>query len=139
MKTLIYGTNHKIVFDISRYTYNGNLYIGLVSNGKPWQDLTINFCEKCKENCAFIDINNNGNEIVDWLKTNNLGKPTGRKVGNGYPEFEFNMEKLMQYAEEKEDKLKEHAIRYWTNPIGDSMRDGYNEFNIKKGDNGNEN
>ena len=51
---------------------------------------------------AYIDINDNGNEIIDWLITNKLGKLTGRICHSGfcmYPEFEFDMDEVQKYVE----------------------------------------
>ena len=108
-----YGKNHPMTFYTSTYAKNGNLYVGLATHIEgypaPWSDLTVNLSVKCQENCAFIDTNNNqdysgnGDDIIDWLESNGLGKRTGRMQISGfcvYPEFEFNMEKLKEYIEE---------------------------------------
>lgn len=111
MKTLIlnkYWKAHPMTFNIDTYIQNGNLYVGLITHEEgypePWSDLTVNLGVKCKENCAYIDTNNNGNEIIEWLVENKLGVPTGHMRPSGfcvYPEFEFNMDVLMQYVEER--------------------------------------
>lgn len=102
-----YGSNHPMTFHLNNYTENGNLYVGLITNEDgypaPWSDLTVNLSVKCAENCAFIDTNNNGEEIIDWLVKNKLGKPTGRIRASGwciYPEFKFNVEQLMEHVED---------------------------------------
>lgn len=107
MKTLSLVTQGKALgmsFDINKY-HNGNLYVGLLSTFKgqptPWQNLTVNLGVGCKENCAFIDTNNNGERIIKWLTDHNLGHVTGRKQSSGfweYPEFEFDMETLLEYV-----------------------------------------
>ena len=101
-----WGTDHQMTFEIDNYTQNGNLYVGLLSHDDgypaPWQNLTINLGVKCKKNCAFIDTNNNGFEIIDWLVINNIGFLTGNVKRSGfcmYPEFEFDMQRLMEYVE----------------------------------------
>lgn len=109
MKTLTlhkYGKDHPLTFIVDSYLQNGNLYVGLITHEEgypePWSNLTVNFGAKCKENCAFIDINNNGREIIDWLVENNLGSLTEYVMPSGfceYPEFEFNMDVLMQYVD----------------------------------------
>ena len=100
-----YGSNHFMSFELANYIENGNLYVGLISNdngyAEPWQNLTVNLSVKCKENCAFIDTNNNGDEIIEWLAENNLGHCTGKIMPSGwcvYPEFEFNMDELMRHV-----------------------------------------
>ena len=84
MKTLTlykYGKAHPITFETHNYYNNGNLYIGLITheNGypEPWQNLTTNLDNKCEPNCAFIDVNHNGSEILEWLFSNGLGHMTG--------------------------------------------------------------
>lgn len=102
-----YGTNHPMTFELANYATNATLYVGLITNEEgypePWQNLTVNLAEssRCKPNCAYIDTNNNGNEIIDWLEENGLGEETGRIAFSGwcmYPEFEFNMEALMNHV-----------------------------------------
>ncbi len=107
-----YGSNHSMYFELANYSENGNLYVGLVSNDEgyysPWQNLTVNLSVPCKANCAFIDINNNENEIIDWLEQNNLGHCTGNMMPSGwcvYPEFEFNMDELMKHVVLDERKV----------------------------------
>ena len=109
MKTLTlsrYGNEHPVTFEINHYLANGNLYVGLVTHKEgypqPYSSLTVNLGVKCKANCAFIDINNNGMEILDWLTDNNLGRITAREKVSGfciYPEFEFNIDALMEYVQ----------------------------------------
>ena len=59
-----YGRSHPITFNLDHYAENGNLYLGMITSidgyYEPWSDLTVNLSVKCKGNCAFIDINNNG-------------------------------------------------------------------------------
>ena len=102
-----YGSSHPMTFHLNHYCENENLYVGLITNEEgypePWSDLTVNLSVKCKDNCAFIDTNNNGEEIIDWLMENNLGKPTGRIKASGwciYPEFCFNVGELMKHCVE---------------------------------------
>lgn len=100
-----WGNNHSISFCTDNYTENGNLYIGMITteNGYPenWSNLTVNLSVKCKLNCAYIDINNNGDSIVEWLITNRLGHLTGNIRNSGwcvYPEVEFDMDELNKYC-----------------------------------------
>jgi hypothetical protein len=102
-----YGTNHPMTFELANYADNATLYVGLITNEEgypePWQNLTVNLDEsrRCKPNCAFIDTNNNGKEIIRWLEENNLGETTGRIAASGwcfYPEFEFNVDELMKHV-----------------------------------------
>ena len=99
-----YGSNHPMTFQLANYAENGNLYVGLMTNeegwAEPWQNLTVNLSVKCADDCAFIDTNNNGDDIITWLVSNNLGKPTGKTRASGwcyYPEFKFNMEEIVKH------------------------------------------
>ena len=107
-----WGDTHEIAFSISKYATNGNTAIQMwkwVKDGdeqegyyEPWSSLTVNLTKECKPNCAFIDTNNNGDNIVEWLEANDLGFQTGNYEISGYciyPEFEFDMDKLMKYTE----------------------------------------
>ena len=140
-----YGTEHPMTFTLDSYVDNGNLYVGLVTHEdgypEPWSDLTVNLGIKCKANCAFINTNNNGNEILYWLIENGLGNVTDRLESSGYwiyPEFEFNMEMLCKYTDMDETEIQEvlsetNVPSYWDGP-GDNRRDGYSEFNIEGDD-----
>lgn len=71
--------------------------------GSDWESygfLTTNLDESLGRNCAYVDTNNMGMEILDWIMENNLGKPTGRKKQSGffqYPEVRFNEEELKKF------------------------------------------
>lgn len=106
-----YGKDHPMTFHLANYAENGNLYVGLLTNEEgwqePWSNLTVNLSAHCEDNCAFIDSNNNGVEIIDWLMQNNLGELTGREMPSGwcrYLEFRFNMDELMKHVA-KDDRL----------------------------------
>lgn len=115
MKTLNlykYGKNYPMTFKLDRYTDNGNLYVGLITHvdgyPEPWQNLTVNL-GKCMEGYAYIDTNNNGEEILRWLFENGIGHLTGAVRQSGfclYPEFEFNLDKLAEYTSSGLSELK---------------------------------
>jgi hypothetical protein len=101
LKLNAWGEKQSLGIYLDNYTENGNLYVGLVccnkaDYGEPWSDLTVNLGVKLAPNKAYIDINDNGNEIVNWLVANKLGKPTGN-IFCTYPEFEFDMNELKKY------------------------------------------
>ena len=96
---------------------NGNLAIVLYyMNGgilDIWTVVTVNLALLiCDENCAYIDVNNNGKEILTWLVQNKLATPTKRIDRYGYciyPMYQFDPEALKScdpegYAE---------YIKYW--------------------------
>lgn len=90
------------------YTYNRSLGICLCKKGRGIDDedtLTITRCLDAPQtrNCAYIDVNNCGPEIIKWLEKNKLGKVTGQEVQSGfvtYPEFMFDETILQEYMNE---------------------------------------
>lgn len=103
----IYTIDHTVSLVTDKYVENDNLYVGIISwdegYPEPWGDLTVNLGYECSKNCAYIDTNNNGQQIVDWLIENKLGRLTGKVERSGfcvYPEFEFDMNEVNKYFEE---------------------------------------
>ena len=98
-----WGRDYPVYFTKDNYTDGNKLYVGLLTDAdgflEPYADVTVNvedFTPK-NENCALIDTNNLGNDIVFWLQKNGLGHSTARWGYSGfcsYPEFEFNMDVL---------------------------------------------
>lgn len=102
-----YARMHPMTFELANYADNGSLYVGLITHEEgypePWSNLTVNLRDsaRCKSNCAYIDVNNNGDEIIDWLVRNGFGDVTEKLAISSfciYPEFEFNMEVLMEHV-----------------------------------------
>ena len=59
----------------------------------------MNLGKRVAKDCAFIDINNLGNDILSWIEKNGLGSPTGRNEQSGfvvYPEYRFDPERLKE-------------------------------------------
>ena len=90
-----YGMTRPIQLQVASYM-NGNLAIEMVTweDGcpEPWNTLTVNLMWPCEKDCAFIDTNNNGKEILKWLKKHELAAPTGMELRSGYctyPEYRF--------------------------------------------------
>lgn len=99
-----YGTDHPITFELNHYVKLDNLYVGMITHedgfAEPWSTLTVNLQTKCAPDCSFVDIYNNGRDIIDWLVENNLGEPTGRVEASGwcvYPEVKFNVSELKKH------------------------------------------
>ncbi|MCH5248340.1 MAG: DUF4313 domain-containing protein [Lachnospiraceae bacterium] len=90
------------------YTYNRSLGICLCKKGRSIDDedtLEITRCLDAPQtkNCAYIDVNNYGTDIIKWLEKNKLGKVTGQEVQSGfvtYPEFMFDESILQDYTNE---------------------------------------
>ena len=104
-----WGSNHEVSLVTNTYLENENLYIGLISYDdgypEPWSDLTVNLGEKLPPDTAYIDTNNNGGAIVDWLEENHLGECTGMLGFSGfcvYPQFKFDMDAVKKYLYEEE-------------------------------------
>lgn len=95
-----FGTVYPIQLNVATYP-EGNLAITMTvwkdNIPKPWNVLTVNLPGIREKDCAFIDTNNNGNDIFAWIIRNGLGVPTGRMQQSGfctYPEFHFRPEVL---------------------------------------------
>lgn len=92
------GKNWNITFEISSYAFGGGLAILMNCKDEPYATLTVNLEEfPTEDNKAFVDTNNLGNEIVDWIIENDLGELTGRIGTSGYcvyPEVAFNINKI---------------------------------------------
>lgn len=98
-----FGTTYAIQLKAAAYYYGGNLYIEMLSledgDVEPWGDLTVNLGPILPLNCAYIDVNNNGNDILDWLQRHKIAAPTGRYGYSGfcrYPEYLFDEQLLRE-------------------------------------------
>lgn len=86
---------------ICKYKTNNRLAILLMLTEDEWFcDLTVNInseqSDKKNKALAFVDTNNNP-WAEQFIKTNELGKPTGFFGFSGfctYPEYEFDLKKL---------------------------------------------
>ena len=87
-----------------RSYYNGeNLALVLVDwsqrEPEPWGELSVNLGNSIEKDCAFVDVNDLGSEMLPWIEKNRLGVPTGRTEQSGfvaYPEYRFNPERLKE-------------------------------------------
>lgn len=111
-----YGTVYPISLEINSYL-DGNLAIQMYSweDGypEPWDLLTVNLGGIREKDCAFIDINHNGQEILAWIIRYGLAVPTGRFGRSGfcsYPEYR-SKEIVLREIDPKgyEDYLKSAA------------------------------
>lgn len=116
-----YGNTYKIKLEVSSYTV-GDLAISMVSwnDGEPslWNVLTVNLNSLPSKNCAYIDVNNNGEEILAWIKRNKLAVPTGRCAKSGfcrYPEYRFHPKVLQEIDPEGYAEY----LRYWEEVYGE--------------------
>lgn len=97
-----YETVYSITLEVATYL-EGNLAIQMVNwaDGypEPWDTLTVNLDGIRDKDCAFINVNNNGKEILTWIIRYGFAVPTGNWKNSGYcsyPEYRF-----------KEDVLRE--------------------------------
>ncbi len=102
-----YGTFHKIQLCISAYCDNGSLAIVMndwaSGEEEPWNVLTVNLDSVCPKDCAFIDTNNNGEDILAWIERHGFAAPTGNYGYSGYciyPEYRFCPEILQELDDE---------------------------------------
>jgi len=97
----------EISLERAEYAYGGSLAIQMYYFDKedgmyfPYGTLTVNLEGKTLEkDCAFVDVNNNGSSILEWIEKNGLGKRTGRIEQSGFclfPEVKFNIEEIDKY------------------------------------------
>ena len=94
-----------IKFEVDKYHYSDGLAICMNCKSEyglePYGVLTVNLDEfPTNGNKAFVDTNNLGDDIIDWIIENNLGELTGRIGFSGfcaYPEVEFNLEEINKH------------------------------------------
>lgn len=91
-----YGKTFKVRPVFSNYMVNSGLALTLIGYDHiPFGTVTVNLIDEVLTDdfCAFIDTNNMGLEIVEWLEKNDFGERTGKIGCSGfcsYPEFRFN-------------------------------------------------
>lgn len=115
------GEKVSLELQVRSYYNGGSLALLLAdwSQGEPepWGDLTVNLgCSVGKE-CAFIDTNDLGEEILPWIEKNGLGEPTGRTERSGfavYPEYRFHPERLKE--------LDDNGYAEYTNLLNQQKR-----------------
>lgn len=105
IKRKFYGTENDITFRVDSYRSGGGLAVVMECEEGPYGVLTVNLEDfPTHGNKAFVDINNNGADIVDWIESNNLGVVTGRMGFSGfciYPEVEFNLDEINKHLTEE--------------------------------------
>ena len=107
-----YGKKYHIVMQKGTYHSNGTLAIEMIEvspKGRRIRDyfgmLTVNIADSdvmANDKRAFIDTNNNGEEIAQWLIDNKIAYPTGFIGFSGfctYPLFEFDKSVLDEMKE----------------------------------------
>lgn len=111
-----YGRKITIALKIAAYM-EGNLAIQMMNledgEWEPWNTLTVNLGGRRDKNCAFIDTNNNGEEILAWIIRNGLAVPTGRIRRSGfcaYPEYRFREAVLWNIDPEGYDQYQSMVI-----------------------------
>lgn len=102
--------DYTLGFYFSRYTFNGNLYVGLINleneEDPYFADLTINIMILLPY-AAIID-NQFDSNITDWLESIGAGKTYNDKVWcnyGQYPMFQFDPEFLQESNPESFEKL----------------------------------
>ena len=113
-----YRKRHPLSISIGHYS-TGSIGIKAFTheNGypEPWGNITVNLSEFNVTTApfySFIDIESNGEEIVDILVKNNFGELTGKEIVIGnytFPEFKFNKDTLREYDEENFEEYEAYA------------------------------
>lgn len=104
IKRTFYGTTNEITFRVDKYMHGGGLAVIMECEDGPYGVLTVNLEDfPTYGNKAFVDVNNNGTDIIDWIESNNLGTVTSRMGFSGfcvYPEVEFNLDEINKHLTE---------------------------------------
>ena len=97
-----WGKTHRITLKVATYL-DGNLAIHMEAwdegCAEPWSSLTVNLDGVSGKDCAFIDTNNNGVDIIIWIIRNGLAVPTGVRRRSGfceYEEYRFRADRLRE-------------------------------------------
>ena len=94
--------NENVFLEITKYAFDNTLAIVMIcEDGQTFGNLTVNIQETLEDDCAFIDENNLGEDILSWVEENNVGKFTGRVGISGfcmYPEVKFNLKEIEKHA-----------------------------------------
>jgi hypothetical protein len=108
MKTTVFQYKGSgVTPQFSTYQNNNRLALILIDTewGNCYSTPTVNLVDEklTNENCAYLDTNNCGEYILNWLEQHDFGKPTGCFGFSGfcmYPEFEFRKEIIEEYKVE---------------------------------------
>ena len=102
-----WGTDHLITLDLDTYRDNGTLAIQMIcyDDGypEPWDRLTVNMSDSdtLGEDTQYVDVNHNGEEILNWIEANNLGTVTDIYYHSdwvSYPAVKFNMDEVRKHT-----------------------------------------
>lgn len=97
-----YGKIHRIALKVTSYL-DGNLAIDMEAwdegYAEPWSNLTVNLDGVRGKDCAFIDTNHNGDDIIIWIIRHGLAIHTGVRQRSGfceYQEYRFRADRLQE-------------------------------------------
>ena len=102
------GVNYEAYFLLGKYVSNERLSVIIMARKEknvlyePYDTISINNEEFCRENCTFIRESRMCN-IREILEENRFAKRTGYEIVTDcgiYPQYEFNMEHTCQYAQD---------------------------------------
>lgn len=87
-----FGKSFNVQLKIATHQDDNNLVIRMGVKEDDgwtyWNLLTVNLEGKREKDCAFIDTNNNGLEILKWIEDNKLAVSTGKSKSSGYCLYE---------------------------------------------------
>lgn len=111
-----FGDKEILKLEVSYYTTNKRLYIGLTSEtegfSEPYANLTVNINGACPEYCGYVDTSHFP-DAERLIQENGLGEFTGLVGHSGfcnYPLYLFDCEKLREYAPEGMARYEAEAL-----------------------------
>lgn len=111
-----YGGTVKLWLDVSYYTTNERIYIGLITDEdgfpEPYANVTVNIEGACPDYCGYVDTNHFP-EVERLILENGLGEFTGMVGQSGYysyPLYLFDRDKLREYAPEGMERYEREVL-----------------------------
>lgn len=101
----LHSTSIRVALCVTNYVTNNNTcieaYKPTLRGYEDWDVVTVNTDTALPKDCACIDTNHHGQELVDRLIKLKLGIPTGQYVQSGfclYPVFKFDLKRLKRFS-----------------------------------------
>ena len=134
-----WGGVYHLTFELTRYVDNNTLAIQMIcwddGYAEPFAVLTVNLedSDTLPPDTQYVDINDLGNDILNWIEENNLGTAIGLYGFSGYvtyPAVQFNIDEIKAHC--TADYTLEESVQYkeaYTGPL-EAAFDLYDCYNF---------